>query len=170
MVWRDTFLSSFKIIFLSISKGRTSCLSCSTTTLVDVGIEMEENNNTLFLNSLVLKEIMMGIWVIVDTLTKSNHFIAIRMDYSLERIPEFYINEIVGVHGIPMSIVSDWDPSFTSRFWGTLQEALGTKFKFSTSFHPQTDGKTERVIQIFEDMIRAWIIVFEGCPEKNWLW
>ncbi|XP_049392624.1 uncharacterized protein LOC125857001 [Solanum stenotomum] len=85
-----------------------------------------------------------AIWVIVDRLTKSAHFLAITMGYSLERLAELYINEIVRLHGIPVSIISDPDPRFTSRFWGSLQEALGTKLKFSTSFHPQTYGQTER--------------------------
>ena len=108
-----------------------------------------------------------AIWVIVDRLTKSAHFLAIRMDYSLERLAELYINEIVRLHGIPVSIVSDRDLRFTSRFWGSLQEALGTKLKFSTSFHPQTDGQSERVIQILEDMLRACIMEFEGSWDKH---
>ena len=89
------------------------------------------------------------------------------MDYSLECLAELYINEIVGLHGIPVSIVSDRDPRFTSRFWGSLQEALGTKLRFSTSFHPQTDGQSERVIQILEDMLRACIMEFEGSWDKH---
>jgi len=108
-----------------------------------------------------------AIWVIVDRLTKSAHFLAIRMDYSLESLAELYIKEIVRLHGIPVSIVSDRDPRFTSRFWGSLQEALGTKLKFSTSFHPQTDGQSERVIQILEDMLRACIMEFEGSWDKH---
>ena len=108
-----------------------------------------------------------AIWVIVDRLTKSAHFLAIKMDYSLERLAELYINEIVRLHGIPVSIVSDRDPRFTSRFWGSLQEALGTKLKFSTSFHPQTNGQSERVIQILEDMLRACIMEFEGSWDKH---
>ena len=100
-----------------------------------------------------------AIWVIVDRLTKSAHFLAVRLDYTLERLAELYINEIVRLHGIPISIVSDRDPRFTSRFWGSLQEALGTKLKFSTSFHTQTDGQLERVIQILEDMLRACIVL-----------
>ncbi|XP_049394750.1 uncharacterized protein LOC125859052 [Solanum stenotomum] len=67
-----------------------------------------------------------AIWVIVDRLTKSAHFLAIRMDYSLERLAELYINEIVRLYGIRVSIVSDRDVTFTSRFWGSLQEVLVT--------------------------------------------
>ncbi|PPZ24968.1 hypothetical protein C5P36_26645, partial [Escherichia coli] len=72
------------------------------------------------------------------------------------------ISEPVQVHGVPVSIVSDRDPRFTSRFWGSLQRALGTRLNFSTAFHPQTDGQSERVIQILEDMLRACVIEFEG--------
>ena len=81
------------------------------------------------------------VWVIVDKLTKSAHFIPIRMDYSMDRLAELYVEKIVQLHGVPLSIVSDRDPHFTSRFWKELQSALGTKQKFSTIFHPQTDGQ-----------------------------
>ena len=67
-----------------------------------------------------------SVWVIVDQLTKSAHFLPVRTDYSLDKLAELYIKEIVRLHGIPVSIISDRDPRFTSRFWGKLQEALGT--------------------------------------------
>ena len=87
-----------------------------------------------------------SVWVVVDRLTKSAHFLPVRTDYSLDKLAELYIKEIVRLHGIPISIISDQDPRFTSRFWGKLQEALGTRLNFSTVFHPQTDGQSERVI------------------------
>ncbi|KAG8498138.1 hypothetical protein CXB51_007053 [Gossypium anomalum] len=105
-----------------------------------------------------------AIWVIVDRLTKSAHFIPVRMDYSLDKLAELYISEIIRLHGVPVSIISDRDPRFTSRFWDKLQEALGTQLYFSTAFHPQTDGQSERVIQVLEDMLRCCILEFEG----NW--
>ena len=72
----------------------------------------------------------------VDRLTKSAHFLLVRTDYSLDKLAEFYIEEIVQLHGIPLSIILDRDLRFTSRFWGKLQEALGTWLNFSTNFHP----------------------------------
>ena len=78
--------------------------------------------------------------MIVDKLTKPAHFIPVRIDYSMDRLVELYVKEIVRLHGVPLSIVSDRDPHFTSRFWKELQSALGTKMKFSIAFHPQTDG------------------------------
>ncbi|KAA3488090.1 integrase [Gossypium australe] len=75
-----------------------------------------------------------AIWVIVDRLTKSAHFIPVRSDFSLERLAELYISEIVRLHGVPLSIVSDRDLRFTSRFWKKLQETLGMKLHFSTAF------------------------------------
>ncbi|KAL5815789.1 hypothetical protein ACOSQ3_024167 [Xanthoceras sorbifolium] len=103
-----------------------------------------------------------AIWVIVDRLTKSAHFLPVRTDYSLDRLAELYIREIVRLHGVPVSIISDRDPRFTSRFWKKFQEALGTRLSFSTAFHPQTDGQSERVIQVLEDMLRSCVIEFEG--------
>ena len=81
-----------------------------------------------------------SVWVVVDRLTKSAHFLPVRTNYSLDKLAELYINEIVRLHGIPVSIISDRDPRFTSRFWGKSQEALGTRLNFSTTFYPQTDG------------------------------
>ena len=79
------------------------------------------------------------VWVIVDRLTKYAHFLPVRLD-SMDRLIELYVSEIIQLHGIPVSIVSDCDPRYTSRFWIELQSALGTRFNFSTAFYPQTDG------------------------------
>ncbi|KAE8721419.1 Detected protein of unknown function [Hibiscus syriacus] len=106
-----------------------------------------------------------SIWVIVDRLTKSAHFIPIRVNYSLDKLAKLYISEIVRLHGVPLSIISDRDPRFTSRFWKALHEALGTRLNFSIAFHPQTDGQSERVIQVLEDMLRGCVIDFRGSWE-----
>ncbi|KAL6220015.1 hypothetical protein ACLB2K_007773 [Fragaria x ananassa] len=76
-------------------------------------------------------------------------------------------NEIVRLHGVPESIVSDRDPRFASKLWGALQAALGTRLHFSTAYHPQTDGQSERTIQILEDMLRACALQFKGSRDKN---
>ena len=80
----------------------------------------------------------------------------------MERLVKLYINEIVARHGVPTSIISDRDSRFTSRFWQTLQTALGTRLDMSTAYHPQTDGQSERTIQTLEDMLRACVIDFGG--------
>ena len=85
--------------------------------------------------------------MIVDQLTKSAHFLPINVEDSLEKLAQLYVDEIVRLHGVPVSIVSDRDPRFTSRFWPSLQASLGTRLHFSTAFHPQTDGQSERTIQ-----------------------
>ena len=90
-----------------------------------------------------------------------------RTDYSLDKLAELYIKEIVRLHGILISIISDRDPRFTSRFWGKLQEALSTRLNLSTAFHPQTDGQLERVIQILEDMLRSCVIDYEGSWDRH---
>ncbi|GJT88069.1 putative reverse transcriptase domain-containing protein [Tanacetum coccineum] len=84
-----------------------------------------------------------AIWVVVDRLTKSAHFLAIREDYSTEKLARLYIDEIVTRHGVPVSIISDHDARFTSRLWQTFQKALGTRLDMSMAYHPQTDGQTE---------------------------
>ena len=81
-----------------------------------------------------------AIWVIVVRLTKSAHFLPVKTTYSLERYATLYVQEIVTLHGALVSIVSDRDPRFTSKFWPSLQQAMGTTLKFSTAFHPQIDG------------------------------
>ena len=77
-----------------------------------------------------------SVLVAADRLTKITHFLPVRTDYSLDKLAELYIKEIVRLRGIPISIISDRDPRFTSRFWGKLQKALGTCLNFSTTFHP----------------------------------
>ena len=77
-----------------------------------------------------------SVWVMVDRLTKSAHFLPVRTDYSLDKLAELYIREIVRLHGIPILVILDRDPRFTSRFWGKFQESLGTRLNFSRAFHP----------------------------------
>ena len=100
--------------------------------------------------------------MIVDQLTKSAHFLPANVEDSLEKLAKLYVDEIVRLHGVPVLIVSDRDPRFTSRFWPSLQTALGTRLHFSTEFHPQTDGQSERTIQTLEDMLRACVMEFKG--------
>ena len=108
-----------------------------------------------------------AIWVIVDRLTKSAHFIPFRVGQSTEVLAERYMQEIVRLHRVPVSIVSDRDTRFLSHFWQSLQTSLGSKLKFSTAYHPQTDGQSERVIQILEDMLRACVMDFKGSWEDH---
>ena len=107
-----------------------------------------------------------SIWVIIDRLTKSAHFLPVKTTFSVDQYANLYVKEIVRLHGAPISIVSDRDPIFTSKFWERLQRAMGIKLKFSTSFHPQTNGQTERTIQILEDMLRACVQDFQESWNK----
>ncbi|GMI66021.1 hypothetical protein HRI_000271400 [Hibiscus trionum] len=108
-----------------------------------------------------------SIWVIVYRLTKCERFLPVRTTYTLDKLAELYIVEIVRFHGVPKSIVSDRDLRFTARFWECLHQALGTRLNFSTSYHPQTDGQSKRVIQVLEDMLRCCVIEFQGSWEKH---
>ncbi|GJS03292.1 putative reverse transcriptase domain-containing protein [Tanacetum coccineum] len=102
------------------------------------------------------------IWVIMDRLTKSAHFLPMREDYKMERLARLYLNEIVVRHDVPILIISDRDSQFTSRFWQLMQEALGTRLDMSTAYHPQTDGQSECTIQTLEDMLKACVLYFGG--------
>ena len=107
-----------------------------------------------------------SVWVIVDRLTKSANFIPVRIDYSMDRLAELYVDEIVRLHGVPLSIVSDRDPRFTSRVWKELQSALGTRLNFSTAFHPRTNRQSERLIQVLEDMLWGCVMEFTGSWDR----
>ncbi|MCQ7926324.1 hypothetical protein NP234_24385, partial [Salmonella enterica] len=103
-----------------------------------------------------------SIWVVVDLLTKSAHFLPFKTTFTMEQLAELYVKEVVRLHGVPKTILSDRDSRFTSSFWRCVQQAMGTKLRFSTAFHPQTDGQTERLNQILEDMLRACTLEFKG--------
>jgi hypothetical protein len=105
-----------------------------------------------------------SIWVIVDRLTKTAHFIVVHTTYSVQQYAELYMDHIVRLHGIPKTITSDRGTQFVARFWEQLHECLGTKLIRSSSYHPQTDGQTERLNQILEDMLRPSILHFD----KSW--
>ncbi|GJV23303.1 putative reverse transcriptase domain-containing protein, partial [Tanacetum coccineum] len=108
-----------------------------------------------------------SIWVIVDRLTKSAHFLPVKTTDSMEKLTQLYLKEIVCRHGVPISIISDRDSKFASRFWRSLQGALGTQLDMSTAYHPETDGQSERTIQTLEDMLRACVIDFGGSWDRH---
>jgi hypothetical protein len=96
-----------------------------------------------------------SIWAIIDRFSKVAHFIPVKTTYKGLKLAKLYIARIVCLHGVPKKIVSDRETQFTSRFWENLHEAMDTKLNFSSAYHPQNDGQTERVNQILEDMLRA---------------
>ncbi|KAL1190115.1 hypothetical protein V5N11_015536 [Cardamine amara subsp. amara] len=99
-----------------------------------------------------------AIWVIVDRLTKAAHFLPMCKKDSVERLTELYVKEIVRLHGVAASIVSDRDSKFSGKFWRELQKKFGTKVHMSTAHHPQTDGQSEHTIQTLEDILRACVL------------
>ncbi|GKC33299.1 putative reverse transcriptase domain-containing protein [Tanacetum coccineum] len=104
------------------------------------------------------------IWVIIDRLTKSAHFLPIRETDPMENLMKLYMKEVVTRHGVPISIISDRDGRFTLLFWKALHKALETRLDMSTAYHPQTNGQSERTIQTMEDMLRACVLYFG----KSW--
>ena len=102
--------------------------------------------------------------VIVDRHTKAAHFILVRTNYGREKLAKLYVENIVKLHGVPSRIVSDRGTQFTSRFWKSLHKGMGSKLDFSSAYHPQTDGQTERVNQIMEGMLRACVLTYG----KDW--
>jgi hypothetical protein len=81
-----------------------------------------------------------AIWVVMDRLTKSAHFILVKVKDPMDKLARLYVQNIVPLHGVPLAIVSDRDSCFTSQFWQSLHKEMGTELKFSIVFHPQTDG------------------------------
>jgi transposase InsO family protein len=102
-----------------------------------------------------------SIWVIVDRLTKYAHFIPVHTFYMAEKYAELYIARILCLHGVLKTIISDRGPHFVSHFWEQLHASMGTQLIHSSAYHPQTDGQTERVNQILEDMLRACVLNFQ---------
>jgi hypothetical protein len=99
-----------------------------------------------------------SICVIVDRLTKIAHFLPVHTTYTAKKYAEVYLDQIVRLHGVPKTIISDRGAQFIARFWEQLQLSLDTKLIRSSAYHPQTDGQTEQVNQILDDMLRACII------------
>ena len=95
-------------------------------------------------------------------MTKSAPFLSVITTDPVKKLAKLYLKEIVRLHGVPVSIVSDRDARFTSMFWKKLQAGFGTRLKFSTASHSQTDGQSERTIQTLEDMLRVCALDFPG--------
>jgi hypothetical protein len=99
-----------------------------------------------------------AILVIVDKLTKSANFIPVRDTYDITDVAHVFVNEVIRLHGIPKKIISDKNSRFTSMFWTSLQSALGTQLNLSTTYHPETNGQTERANQVMEDMLMMYVM------------
>ena len=106
-------------------------------------------------------------WVIVDRLPKSAHFLSVRMTFTLDEFYRLYIRDIVRLYGVPISIVSDRDPRFMAHFWKIFRRVMGTQLTMSSAFHPQTDSQPERTIQTLEDILRACVLDLKGSWEEH---
>lgn len=102
------------------------------------------------------------IWVIVDRLTKSAHFISIAESISTEKLANVYIRPVVVRHRVLVSMIPDRDVRSTSRIWRDFHEELGTHLLFGTTYHPQTKGQSDKTVHTLEDMIRACVLDFIG--------
>src|ERR1044071_3380445 len=105
-----------------------------------------------------------AIFVVIDRLSKDAHFLPVCESITASQLADLYVSRIVSLHGVPLEINSDRGSLFTSRFWESFHNVMGTHLSFSTAFHPQSSGQVERVNQILEDMLRACVISFG----KNW--
>jgi hypothetical protein len=105
-----------------------------------------------------------SIFVVINTLMKSAHFIPVRMMYQAPDIAKIFVNEILILHGVPRKIISDRGLVFTGRFWMSFREVLGMQLNFNTTYHPETDGQTKITNQILEDMFRMYVMD----QQKKW--
>ena len=104
-----------------------------------------------------------SIWVVVDRLAKSAHFLPVKTLYPAKKYAELYMDRILCLHGVPKTIISDRGTQFVARFWEQLHASLGTHLIRSSAYHPQIDGQTERINQILEDMLHAYVSTY---PQK----
>jgi hypothetical protein len=111
-----------------------------------------------------------SIWVIVDQLSKSAHFIPVNTNYRVQKYAEVYIARVLCLHGVPKAIISDRGSQFVACFWEQLHTSLKTYLIHSSAYHPQTNGQTKRVNQILEDMLRACVFEQQGCWDQNLPW
>lgn len=108
-----------------------------------------------------------SIWVIVDCLTKFAHFIPVKVRYMARKLDHLYIIQIVRLYGVHVSIVSDRDSLFTSHFWKALQYGLDTQLDLSMAFNPLTYGMSERIIQLLEDILRAYVVDISAWRDQH---
>ncbi|KAJ9536239.1 hypothetical protein OSB04_un000588 [Centaurea solstitialis] len=124
------------------------------------GVEMEQISMDFVTKLPKTKKGHDTIWVIVDRLTKSAHFLPIKETYSIDKLAQLYVGEIVMRHGVPISIISDRDSRFNLAILAIASSSIGHSCGFEHAYHPQTDGQTERTIQTLEDMLRACVLEF----------
>ena len=105
------------------------------------------------------------LWVVLCRLTSMTHLVPITTRTKASELAWLYFREIVRLHGLPESIVSDRDSKFTSKFWREVHRLLGTRLLMSTAFHPQTDGASERAIQSVSQVLRSMV----GPKQQDWV-
>jgi hypothetical protein len=111
-----------------------------------------------------------SIWVIIDRLSKSAHFIPVNTNYKVQKYAEIYIALMLCLHVVLKTIISYRGLQFVTRFWEQLHAFLGTRLIHSSAYHPQTDGQTKQVNQILEDMLRAYVLEYQGSWDQNLPW
>ena len=99
-----------------------------------------------------------SIMVVVDKITKSAHFLPLKNTHKETDVVDIFMKEVERLHGIPKMIVSDRDPKFTLNFWKGLFKGFRMNLNFSTAYHPESDGQTERVNKVIEDMLRMYVM------------
>jgi hypothetical protein len=108
-----------------------------------------------------------SIWVVIDWLTKSTHFIPVHTKYQVQKYDEIFIARMLCLQRVSKKIVFDWGWQFVARFWEQLYASLGTHLIHSLAYHPQTDGQIEKVNKILEDMFRACVMEYPDSWNKN---
>jgi hypothetical protein len=110
-----------------------------------------------FIEGLPLSQGYSIIWVVVDRLTKYAHFLALKHPYTAEKLAQVFMNQLFKLHGMPQTIISDRDATFTSKFWTEVFKLQEVFLSFSTAYHPQSDGQSEAVNKFVENYLRCMV-------------
>lgn len=144
-------------MYKSINDYVAVCVICQKTKSQAIPCQVWDDITLDFIDGLPVSHGKDAIFVVVDRLSKYAHFMTLSHPYTAKVVAEKFVDGVVKLHGMPQSIISDWDPIFVSKFWQEFFSMFGTQLKLSTAYHPQMDGQTEVVNRCLEQYLRNFV-------------